>query len=293
MNNSGVYRKIKLKLDYIGKKIESEQNGNGAIAESLRSKEPFMCVRLGAVEARCVDKWMRNKEFTSDNMDSITYAAGVFPQNEKTVESFCKIYTDAIKQTDLMGVWSVLSEKNIIKKYCPHAHLIPSRSIEPYYYKEPWSKELSHKRVLVIHPFVESIDNQYKKRDNLFDSREILPEFKELILIKAVQSNAGGESDFLDWFEALDYMKSEIDKVEFDVAIIGAGAYGLPLAAYIKLKGKQAIQMAGSTQILFGIKGKRWDNHPIISKLYNKYWIRPNQKETPPRIDKVEGGSYW
>ncbi|MCD7883766.1 MAG: hypothetical protein LUI87_08725 [Lachnospiraceae bacterium] len=81
--------------------------------------------------------------------------------------------------------------------------------------------------------------------------------------------------------------------MDFDVAIIGAGAYGLPLAAYCKERGAQAIQMSGATQILFGIKGKRWDDHPFISSLYNEYWVRPNESETPPLKQKVEGGSYW
>ena len=94
-------------------------------------------------------------------------------------------------------------------------------------------------------------------------------------------------------FEALESMKREISQADFGVAIIGAGAYGFPLAAYVKSLGKQAIQMSGATQILFGIKGKRWDDHPVISKFYNDAWVRPLQSETPPEIHKVEGGSYW
>ena len=88
-------------------------------------------------------------------------------------------------------------------------------------------------------------------------------------------------------------MKHRIAEKEFDVAIIGAGAYGFPLAAYVKSLGKQAIQMSGATQILFGIRGKRWDEHPLISKFYNDSWVRPLKSETPPEIKKVEGGSYW
>lgn len=115
----------------------------------------------------------------------------------------------------------------------------------------------------------------------------------KLETIQAVQSNAGAKPPFKDWFEALDSMKKQIAEADFDVAIIGAGAYGLPLAAYVKSLGKQAVQMSGATQILFGIKGKRWDTHPVISKMYNDYWVRPLAEETPPQIQKVEGGSYW
>ena len=50
-------------------------------------------------------------------------------------------------------------------------------------------------------------------------------------------------------------------KIDFDVAIIGCGAYGFPLAAKLKQAGKQAIHLAGATQLLFGIKGKRWEEY--------------------------------
>ena len=88
-------------------------------------------------------------------------------------------------------------------------------------------------------------------------------------------------------------MCDEIGEKQFDIAIVGAGAYAMPICAYIKSIGKIAIQMSGATQLLFGIKGRRWDNHPIISGFYNEYWVRPNEEETPPQVKKVEGGSYW
>ncbi|MEI7736983.1 MAG: hypothetical protein WCI49_16050, partial [Ferruginibacter sp.] len=120
----------------------------------------------------------------------------------------------------------------------------------------------------------------------------ILPDF-ELKTIAAVQTIAGNKTEFTDWFEALNHMKNQIDATDFDVAIIGAGSYGLPLSAYVKDKGKISIHMGGATQILFGIKGKRWDDHPVISKLYNEYWVRPEVSEIVPNAEKVEGGCYW
>ena len=44
-------------------------------------------------------------------------------------------------------------------------------------------------------------------------------------------------------------------KFDFDVALIGCGAYGFPLAAKLKTAGKQAIHLGGVLQALFGIKG--------------------------------------
>lgn len=287
------YKKLRFNFNYGFNSIPSEKCGNELILERIKSGNPFMCARFGAVESRCIDEWLRNKPFSQENINQAYYAAGIFPPTQENLIEFCDIYTNAIRNIDVLGVWSVTGEKKIIQNFCNNSKLIRSRSIEPYYYENPWSKALEGKKVLIIHPFSDSIKKQYEKRKHLFKDKGILPQFKELIVIKAIQSNAGSQTEFNKWADALQYMKDEINKVEFDIAIIGAGAYGLPLAAHVKNIGKISIQMAGATQILFGIKGKRWDSNEIISNLYNDFWIRPSKEETPPEIDKVEGGSYW
>ena len=78
-------------------------------------------------------------------------------------------------------------------------------------------------------------------------------------------------------------------KKKFDVALIGAGAWSLPLAGRIKKTGRSAIHFGGETQLLFGIKGKRWENYGI----YNDAWISADPSEMPVNRDRVEQGCYW
>ena len=129
-----------------------------------------------------------------------------------------------------------------------------------------------------------------------------MPQF-ELTTIKAVQSLAGEKVGFEDWFEALDYMKAEIDKVDYDICLIGAGAYGFPLAAYVKSIGKKAVHVGGSLKLMFGIKGKRWEN-PLYGvqelgiqgkypALFNEHWIYPGDENKPKNANIVEGACYW
>ena len=99
-----------------------------------------------------------------------------------------------------------------------------------------------------------------------------------------------------DKFDALEWMYQEAMKIDFDVAIIGCGAYGFPLAAKLKQAGKQAIHLAGATQLLFGIKGKRWEEDKTfeyVQKFFNDSWVRPGESEKPKKSDVVEGGCYW
>jgi len=65
------------------------------------------------------------------------------------------------------------------------------------------------------------------------------------------------------------------------------------LAGYIKSLGKKAVHLGGATQILFGIKGKRWEERSDFKQLFNKYWIRPLETEKPINYKKIEGGCYW
>jgi hypothetical protein len=108
-----------------------------------------------------------------------------------------------------------------------------------------------------------------------------------------VQTIAGNHVQYKDWFEALEFMKNAMDAVDYDVAIIGCGAYGFPLAAHAKRQGKLAVHLGGATQILFGIKGRRWDADPQISRLYNDWWVRPALEDRVAGAERVENACYW
>lgn len=142
-----------------------------------------------------------------------------------------------------------------------------------------------------LHPFKDTIESQYKKRELLFNNN-ILPKF-ELITYKNVQS-VGNDGPHDNWYESLKVMKEDISKIDFDIALLGCGGYGLPLVNFIKTEMvKSAIYIGGGLQILFGIKGKRWNNHDVISKLYNEHWVSPSSGEISPHSHKIEGGCYW
>jgi hypothetical protein len=165
--------------------------------------------------------------------------------------------------------------------------------LEPFFCENPWTKALEGKKVLVVHPFADTIQRQFAVKDKLF-ADGLLPDF-DLRTIKAVQSIAGEKTAFKDWFEALDFMKGQIAATDFDICILGCGAYGFPLAAFIKDSGKKAIHLGGVTQLLFGIKGSRWEQYILYpyANLYNDYWVRPGDKERPRNADMVEGACYW
>ena len=202
---------------------------------------------------------------------------------------------------DILGSW--VSTEQYLNEQLKSASRVHLMQLEPFWGTKPWSRALKGKRVLVVHPFSETIKTQYNKRHELFSKDGTLPDFEVLEVVRAVQS-IGGESSYKDWFDALNFMKSEIEKHDFDVCLVGCGAYGFPLAAHVKRMGKQAVHLGGALQLLFGIRGNRWEdpNYGVkewgipsgtYSGLSNEYWVRPSKEEKPKTAGQVEGSCYW
>lgn len=223
--------------------------------------------------------------------------AGVFPQTEKARIDFCIEMGTAVQNADIMSPWNNGLgdfEKRFIKVQNPNCILVDLCALEPYYSGIPWTHHLKDKNVLVISPFAETIKKQYKMKDKIW-SNGLLPKFN-LITInhptsKAISSNT--QNPYNSWTEMVDAMKQKMSSVVFDVALIGTGASSLPLAAHAKVLGKQSIHLGGPLQILFGIKGRRWDSNKTMQAFYNDHWARPSQEETPSKSNEVEGGCYW
>lgn len=263
--------------------------------DKIKSGNPFFAGRFGANELNIMGvlDFRREQKYESA-MENLCNGAGVFPNTKDTAIRFVEVMKDSMSELDQLAIWNLQLEDYYIKKYIKKS--IPMsrlRYLEPWFADEPWTKALEGKKVLVVHPFVNTISQQYKKREKLFENKNILPEF-DLITFRAVQTIAGNkDSRFNSWFDALDYMYEEIIKIDFDIALLGCGAYGFPLAARLKRAGKQAIHMGGVLQILFGIKGARWDKEFVGEKLYNEYWTNVQPEEIPKNHTSVESGCYW
>lgn len=289
-----------------------DQAASDLIRHGLESNRPFAVSRFGHSELRTLLTYLHIREETSDitkvisyirgqkvepwwfdnTLRKITHNAGVFPRKIEVIEDFCRLILDDMKEIDVLGSW--LGGEVWIKAMMPQTKFIRFHDFYHFLHQEPWTLALANKRVLVVHPFSKSIQSQYKIKEKIFSGAHILPDF-ELITYQAVQSIAGNTpTGFVSWFEALDSMKADISKINFDIAILGCGAYGMPLASYVKrdLK-RKAVHLGGNVQILFGIKGSRWTDDPNFSHIFNSYWVRPLADETPSGHQTVDSNCYW
>jgi hypothetical protein len=293
---------IDLQIDVRG------QAASDLIKNLLTSDNPCMISRIGSVELNTTLAYLDLKEnlgvrmtrfmrgeindlWWSDNVRlAMSNNAGFFPTDDVSLDHFAERMINDMRNIDVLGSW--LPGEMRLSKFLQKATKTTLADLEPYYHDNPWSEALKGRKVLVIHPFSQSIQSQYSNRELLFRDSRVLPDF-HLVTLPAVQSIAGETGGFSTWFEALDWMCREIDKIDYEIALIGAGAYGLPLASYIKSQGRKAVHLGGATQILFGIRGQRWDENPFFQGLYNEHWVRPSQTETPQNSQRVESGCYW
>lgn len=299
--------------------LQREENPDKAsemIYNLLANNHPCMIARWGATEMSAVvnylgvntqyhfiGKFIKGEQpewwWNENIMNQMQRWSGFFPPTPENMQRFGKMMMEDAREVDLLGSW--LNDEYRIYHDCD-VNAVKLPLLEPYHSNNPWSRILSNKKVLVIHPFVNLITEQYQKRKLLFKNQNVLPDF-DLDIIQAVQS-LGGEADgFKDWFEALEWMKQEMDKRDYDICLIGCGAYGFPLAAHAKRRGKKAVHLGGALQLLFGIKGKRWEAIDYAQKwslpkdaylsLFNENWTSPGEKERPKNAKDVEGGCYW
>lgn len=292
--------------DYVG------EAANDAVRKVLEGSGPCLVARFGCVELDAIlrgydisRKVSRIAKFARlftgaggpfwwDNSirKNMLCTTGVFPADDDTLMRFSRRALEDSRQLDVLGSWSA-RELELKRTFFPDVKAVSIIDLEPFFRHPPWTQTLEGKRVLVVHPFDETIRKQYARRKKLFSDARMLPEF-DLITYRPVQSFLGLKTPYRDWFEALEKMQADIARIGFDVALLGCGAYGMSLGAFIKRDlGLKAVHLGGVTQVLFGIKGGRYDSNPYYNRLYNDFWVRPNESERPSNFLQHEGGAYW
>ena len=174
------------------------------ISAALSNGEGYALGKLGTVELGCIvsflkrNKWNFNDYakflkgypvplFYDKEIIRLNNNAGVFPADEQTANKFCELMLKDMDVIDTLASYAWC--ERYILKYVSHCSTVNLDGYyAPFLFKQPWTRILENKRVLVIHPFAKSIETQYAKRETLFSNPLVLPRFKSLRVIQAVQS---------------------------------------------------------------------------------------------------------
>lgn len=269
---------------------------NELIKQCINQRRPMSFGKLGAVETDCLANSQKNNQLIWG--ENLGINAGVFPLNQQTVERWSAEYIDSIRSLDACVEWWHGKDTALLEKYNP-TRLISNEidDLLPFSLgKEAWHYSLTDKTVLIIHPMIDTINAQLKKYSYLWPGASI----KKTIVVKSFYPPWLMTSHpYASFFDCLDAMKREITKHKFDFAIVGAGAYSLLLLKFIKEMGIPCVHLGGQTQLLFGIRGKRWETEYTETwrkaNFYNSstLWVRPLPSDVPTNKEIVENGCYW
>lgn len=250
---------------------------------------------------------IKNKQFLSilnnpEFLKTMKKNAGIFLNSLDSIQIYSYLYMKSFHNSEIYGGWGgVLYDFKIVD----YMYKVLKTSIEfnayafdvfHYVYNTPWTHALRGKRLLIISPFEDSIQEKLPIREKLYDGVDLFPECTFITLkppqTQGVEPSRPFEVEFKDFCHRVSERKDE-----YDIALVSCGGYGNPICNYIYESGKSAIYVGGVLQMYFGILGTRWEKERSdIVKLFvegNSYWSRPKQSEVPKGHQGIEGGCYW
>lgn len=296
-------------LDPVKKEVHFGNKANEVLKNKILEGRPFCALRLGNTEGILVDNYISNiledkKEYSDFALEYAFNACGFFVPSDASpeiiidyIDRFVQAQLEGFRNADIMMMWGACRMEAVIANHfvLSSCDNIDYFSLIPYVDDyEPWTSALAGKKVLVVTNVPDSVEYQYKRKDEISPYKEsVLPDFT-LITYRMMQTCQQDNNNYDSWFEALDKVTNDILAIDFDIAIVGAGFYGVPLCDAIKRSGRSAIEMCGLTAFMFGVAGKRFveDEKDFYSKYMTDAWIRPFD-EKPSWYSQVEGGCYW
>ncbi len=275
---------------------------NMYLIDLIKTGEPFFISRLGGEIINSYN-YMVNKKLTYTG--TLDVNAGIYIKNDMDLKIYYQMYYNAVKNSDAIAIFNFIPQIVSHEQYFMNnikLQGLSSRSLEPFYLilenEIPWSHHLLGKKILIVSPFVDSFQKQLKNGFNMFvdPTKRIFHKDQEFVFYKSFNTLAGNHIHS-NWIETFNIMCEDISKLDFDIALLSCGGYGMPLSNYIKnnLK-KSVIYVGGGLQLLFGVAGMRWLSHPIIGKIIMqnmKQFIRPSGDEIVRNKHMVENGCYW
>ncbi len=286
------------RVKYLNRKVLFEEEGHQAVRD-IMSTGVGALGKIGESELRGLQCYLKNRSEDgtcsqwNKRSERLYTNAGVFPNSAEGFTDFAQVMLDALPDVDCLGVWFNQGEYSVVKNHCPNASLVWLSCLEPQLWENPWLDLFVGKKVLAISPFADSIQLQHPKLDKIWAKKPAMAGPYDLATIKTPLAAALVESPYASWKEGFDDLCRQMESIEFDVALIGAGAWSLPLAVHAKRIGKIGIHLGGPTQLVFGILGNRWLSMPEHNGFFNDAWIHPGESERPDTFQKIEGGCYW
>lgn len=280
---------VKNKLIY-NEKWKSASETQIMLGKAISSDKPFMAARLGNTEAY-IASGLKYSSIPYYWVNWLYRTSGFFSKDNKIsfsdVINYAQLTIESIKKCDY-NLCRFESEIPLLNQLSP----IESYNLDWYdtYLLEEnnWTNSLINKKVLIISSISQTIEYQLRKR--VCPSGFILA--ANILFYSLPETYFVEQREYLNWFATFEIIKEEISLLDYDIAIIAGGAYGYPLAAFIKDCKKQSIDICSGIYPLFKIKNNTQSIIRRVSSLYNSDWIFPKEKKSSNTCN-IERAAYW
>ena len=286
-------------------KAAIDQNRGYAVAKIGFSQKHWLYYPLFLKSEVAQNNRKAVKVFESKLMFHGLKQSGIFPATTDFYLEYNHFYVSHLKNIDCLGLFldSIKMEKAIIRDYNLTSKLIhyidqePDRSV-PSKTQNCYLQYFHGKKILIICPFAELLSQRANK--TIFEGvwskigkQWFFPERVDALEFPYGFSRRthGQYSNAIALFE---HIKSEIQELDFDIALIAAAGLAIPIAAFVKSLGKVGIDLGGHLQIIFGVMGKRWRSRKgWKQKYFNEWWIDMPIRYKPKEGDVCDSGAYW
>lgn len=267
---------------------------NEEIKNAILNKEAKSFGKIGGIEGSHILSYLLG----SVSIDSQLYtSAGIYVKTLNELENWCLTFIESIKNLDYILEWNPNKQDKLIIDYIWDGvkKFYSFEGIEPFVFGDKgWHYSLHDKKVLCVSPFSETVKSQANNFSKIWPKASI----GEIVTVASPYPEilVDEKQQPVSWCEKLNGMINEIDQIDdFDFATVGCGGFSLIICEHIKTKRKRpCVHLGGGNQILYGIRGARWDDSFKGYDWYGtEYWTRPLKNETPKNGYILENGAYW
>lgn len=281
-------------------RIQNIDESLESFVSKLSSGDYFSAVRVGGVDYELSSGILPRSEVMSGMR--ATYGYYDLDDDPKNIEKFTALHDKVIAHADLAfiagykllnsyrkGLFPTDSYFRLVKKLRNTVGVFDL--FEGFWRFGEWLCLLEGKTVLVVSSFEDSIRHQLKDRQKIFAHLGIrYPDF-ELKTVKTPITFDTCHYPHRNLFETADILCDQVRSCDFDFAMLGCGAYSIPILDTLQSMRKSHLYLGGMNQMYFGVYGGRYDTE-FFRQFMNDYWIRPLDSDKPKADERSFQAEY-
>lgn len=298
---------------------------NNLIVEKIDSGDPFSVLRIDNTFGYVSQSLFHNRQPSNQFFNSVSLAleAGIFPTTLEYYNEYVRYMNEkAMRDCDILGFADMSLEicedheytKQFGNKPMFFGHenlmimdpigLLRGGHLTKQDLDTIWLSKLAGKKVVVISTHVETICKQWENIDKIWgDLKSKIAPYDLVGVIRSPYHPGIDNRQYPNcnaWHESVEYIKKQIDTIDYDVLLAGCTTSASIYAEHAKQRGKIGIQTGGVLQLHYGILGYRWasvEGYKDWHNYYNENWIYPLNEDKPnnynPEFNLESHIAYW